>query len=124
MIESIIIFIGGGIGSVLRYWLSRFTNNYIGSNFPYGTLAVNILGCFIIGLFMTLFAERFLVNPRLRLLLTVGFLGGLTTFSTFSYESFMLIEEKSFYLAGVNILCSVLSCSAATWAGTLMGKSL
>ena len=124
MIESLVIFIGGGIGSVLRYWLSKLTNNYIGSNFPYGTLAVNILGCFIIGLLMSLFAGRFLVNPKLRLMLTVGFLGGLTTFSTFSYESMMLFEEKSFYLAGMNILGSVLSCLLATWIGTAIGKML
>lgn len=121
--DSLCIFIGGGLGAVLRYWMSRGVHRFWGSGFPLGTLAVNLLGCFLIGFWMTLMAERFLSNPRLRLFLTIGFLGGLTTFSTFSYETLALIEGRSFWYAGLNILGSLAGCLSAVWLGYTWGKA-
>ena len=81
MIRYVLIFLGGGIGAVARYGLQGFVHRYAGNNFPYGTLLVNLLGCFLLGYLMIAFEERFLMNPALRLFLTIGILGGFTTFS-------------------------------------------
>lgn len=123
MKESIYIFIGGGLGSVSRYWLSKGVNSlYLGS-FPAGTLVCNLVGCFLIGLWMVMMAQRFLINPYLRMFLCIGFLGGLTTFSTFSYETLSLFEGRSYLWAGLNILASLVGCLTAVYLGSLLAKA-
>lgn len=122
MIQTIFIFVGGGLGAISRYWLALGVYRVIGSRFPYGTLVVNILGCFIIGLWMTMFEDRFLVNPNLRLFLIIGILGGFTTFSSFSFETFALLQEGSYFLGIANILSSVFICLIGTWLGHILGK--
>ena len=119
---TILIFLGGGIGACARYWLSTSVYQFLGTKFPFGTLVVNILGCFLIGLFMTLFEDRFLVNPNLRLFLTIGILGGFTTFSSFSFETISLLQEGSYFDGVINILSSVLVCLSATWIGHFIGE--
>jgi fluoride exporter len=114
--------LGGFIGSATRYWMSNLTYRVLGQNFPYGTLSVNLVGCLLIGFLMTIFEERFLVNPNLRIFLTIGVLGGFTTFSTFSYETVALLKEGSYLIAGGNILLSVFSCLGATWIGSIAGR--
>jgi len=118
----IVVFIGGGIGAAARYWLSGTIARTSGSSFPLGTITVNVVGCFFIGFLMTAFEERFLVTPSLRLFLTIGILGGFTTFSTFGYESIAMLKDAEFFYAAVNVLLSVLMCLAATYAGTIVGK--
>ena len=113
---------GGGLGSICRYGLSRLMYRLLGDAFPYGTLAVNVIGCFVIGLLMASFEERFLVQPNLRLFLTIGILGGFTTFSTFSFESIALLRSGDLTLATTNILLSLFGCLLATWGGIILGK--
>jgi CrcB protein len=105
---------GGGLS---RYYLSGWVYLLFGRSFPYGTLVVNMIGAYLIGLIMELALRSTALSDTWRLGLTVGFLGGLTTFSTFSYESFKLLEEGQFLLAAVNVLASVCICLLSTWLG-------
>jgi CrcB protein len=122
MLNYAVVFLGGGIGAGARYYLSGAVYQFLPTNFPYGNLIVNILGCFLIGFLMTVFEERFLADPRLRLFLTVGILGGFTTFSSFSYETVALLRDAEFLRASFNILGSVLGCLGATIAGLYCGR--
>ena len=122
--DAVVVFVGGGVGATLRYWIGGAVYRVMGSDFPYGTLLVNVLGCLIIGLLMPVFNERFLVQPKLRLFLTIGMLGGFTTFSTFSFETISLLREGSYLDGGANILSSLLICLGATWMGIVLGKLL
>ncbi len=118
----VVIFVGGGLGAVARYWLQGAVYEWTGAGFPYGTLAVNVLGSLLIGLLMSLFEERFLVQPVLRLFLTIGVLGGFTTFSTFSFETFALLREGSLSAGLLNAGVSLASCLGATWLGAMLGR--
>lgn len=114
--------LGGFVGSSLRYWMSMSLYRILGQDFPYGTLVVNVLGCLLIGLLMSLFEERFVFSPNLRIFLTIGILGGFTTFSSFSYETISLLREGSYYLGSVNVLLNVILCLAGTTIGGVVGK--
>lgn len=117
MLRIIAVAVGGSIGATARYLVSVWAAERFGADFPYGTLIVNVVGCFIIGIFMTLTTERFIVNPYWRLLITVGFVGGLTTFSSFSYETFRVLEDSNMIMALYNIGLNLLLGFAATWIG-------
>jgi fluoride exporter len=114
----------GGLGCLSRYFISGWVYDLLGRNFPYGTFVVNILGAFIIGLLMEFGLRSALIPPTLRVGLTVGFLGGLTTFSTFSYETFRLLEEGNFVTASANVLSSVLVCLLFTWVGITVARHI
>ena len=118
----LVVFIGGGLGAVARYLLQGFVYRFAGTEFPYGTLIVNILGCFTIGILMSSMEERFLATPTLRLFLTIGILGGFTTFSSFSYETMALIREGNLLAGGINVIASVVVCLGATWLGLGLGR--
>jgi CrcB protein len=122
--KYLFIGLGGFVGSVCRYGLSGFIHRVLGDRFPYGTLTVNILGCFTIGLLMMLFEERWLVQPNVRLFLTVGILGGFTTFSTFSYETIEIFRGGNISIGLVNVFGSMILCLVAAWAGSIAGKLL
>ena len=119
-----LLYIGlfGGLGCVSRYLLTFWTQQLMGRNFPYGTLMVNVSGSFLLGMLLTLGVRQFPVSEELRLGLSVGFLGGFTTFSTFSYQTLMLMEEGSYWSAGANILFSLLLCLAGVFAGMLVAR--
>ncbi len=119
-----LVFLGGGIGAVARYALQGLVYRFLTATFPYGTLAVNIVGSFLIGFLMSFFEERFLVAPALRIFLTIGVLGGFTTFSSFSYETVMLLRTGSYALGLANVLASVGICLGATLIGMIAGKLL
>lgn len=119
MVELIVVAVGGGLGASTRYLVSLWAANKFGASFPYGTLIVNIVGCFIIGAFMTAATERFVVSPYWRLLITVGFVGGLTTFSSFSFETLTLLGEGAHLSAMTNLLANVIIGFFATWMGIL-----
>ena len=107
----------GALGCLARYFVSGWVYDLFGRSFPYGTFAVNILGAFVIGLVMEFGMRSTLLPVSLRIGLTIGFLGGLTTFSTFSYETFRLLEEGDFFVAAANVLVSVVVCLFFTWLG-------
>lgn len=104
LLELGCVALGGSIGAVLRYAISKTILELRPSApFPWGTLAVNVLGCFLLGLLMTLIHERGVFRPELRLALTTGLLGALTTFSTFGYETLRLAEKESLTMAALNV---------------------
>lgn len=107
----------GGAGCVARYYLSGWVQNMVVRNFPHGTLFVNVLGAFLVGLIMEFGMRSTALPVSLRTGLTIGFLGGLTTFSTFSYETFRLLEEGAFLVAVMNVFTSVIVCLFFTWLG-------
>jgi CrcB protein len=119
---TIAIFCAGG--GLTRYYLSGWIYSLLGRVFPYGTFVVNIVGAFLIGFIMELGLRSTFVPVTLRLGLTVGFLGGLTTFSTFSYETFSLLEDGQFLLAFANVLASVTVCLLFTWLGIVTVRTL
>lgn len=121
---ALYIAIFGAAGCLSRYFLSGWVYGVLGRSFPYGTFAVNIIGAFIIGLLMEFGIRSTLIPPSLRIGMTVGFLGGLTTFSTFSYETFRLLEDGEFLIASTNALLSVLTCLLFTWLGIIAARSL
>ncbi len=121
--EIVLLIAGfGALGCVARYLLSGWVYGLLGRGFPYGTLAVNVVGAFIIGLIMEMGMRSTLIPANLRTGLTVGFLGGLTTFSTFSYETFRLLEDGEFLIASTNVLVSVLICLLFTWLGIITAR--
>lgn len=113
---------GGLVGSVARYWLAGYVQGLSDTVFPYGTLVVNVLGSFVLGVVAALSMERGLLSPNLRLLLGVGFCGGFTTMSTFSYESMALLRDGSVAAAMLNIGGSVLACCSGVWLGGAVGR--
>ncbi len=124
MVTIIAIALFGALGCLARYLLSGWVYALAGRGFPYGTLAVNVVGAFLIGLIMEFGLRTTLIPQELRVGLTIGFLGGLTTFSSFSYETFRLLEDGEFFTAAVNVLASVLVCLACTWLGIMTARHL
>ena len=122
MVTLLWIAILGALGCLTRYLLSGWVYKFSGSTFPTGTLAVNIIGAYLIGLIMEFSLRSTLVPPNLRVGLTIGFLGGLTTFSTFSYETFRLLEDGELLLAVSNVLLSVTVCLVFTWLGIVTAR--
>ncbi len=114
----------GAVGCLGRYYLSGWVYDLVGRSMPYGTFAVNILGAFIIGFIMEFSLRSSIVSQELRVGLTIGFLGGLTTFSTFSYETFRLLESGQLLQALMNALLSVTACLAFTFVGITAARHL
>ena len=119
---TIALFCAGG--GLTRYYLSGWVYSMLGRAFPYGTFVVNIVGAYLIGLIMELGLRSTLIPDSLRLGLTVGFLGGLTTFSTFSYETYALLEDGRFLVAFANIMASVALCLLFTWLGIITVRTM
>lgn len=122
MQNYLLVFAGGGIGAAARYWLSGLVYQRLGSEFPSGTLLVNVFGCFLIGFLMSVFEDRFILYPSLRIFLTIGILGGFTTFSGFSFETMALLRDGELFYASANVLLSVVTCLGGTWLGFSLGK--
>ena len=124
MLQILAIAGGGALGALGRFWMSNGIYRLLGRDLPWGTLAVNILGSFLMGLLFILFIERMSVGPELRAAVLVGFLGAFTTFSTFSIETLALIQEGYPGRAFLNVGLSVLICLAACQLGLMLGRSL
>jgi fluoride exporter len=125
MMNTGLIFLGAGLGGICRYWVSNGTYWFLGRQFPYGTLFVNATGCFIMGFLFVLMLERFNdLGQHFRSLLLVGFLGGYTTFSSFSIETLNLYENGDWFAAGLNIVLSISICIVLTWLGVVWGRQL
>jgi CrcB protein len=123
MMNVLLIGIGGFVGAVSRYGIAVWIGQRWGRSFPLGTFVTNVSGSFLIGLLMTLMAERFTENPQWRLLLVVGFLGAYTTFSTFEYETGALLKDGEWLFAGLNVVLSVVVGFVALKLGEVMAKS-
>ena len=115
---------GGFIGSVSRYYFQLIVTKFFPSALPYGTLAVNISGCLLIGIIYGLFERGNILSPEWRLFLATGFCGGFTTFSSFSYESIKLIQDGEFFYLSLYIALSVIIGFAATYLGMTIIKLL
>jgi len=124
MEQLVYIALLGALGCICRYLLSGLAYQVFGTSFPYGTLVVNVAGAFLIGLVMEFSIRSALVPPALRVAVTIGFLGGLTTFSTFSFETFRLLEEGALLVAFCNVAASVFVCLACTWLGIVVARAL
>ena len=125
MTKLLLIGAGGFLGSVLRYLISGFAQMLSQSiAFPYGTLAVNVLGCFCIGFLSELFDARSLVCPDTRAFLVVGILGGFTTFSAFGNETMNLIRGGDLALALLNVGAQVLVGLGAVWLGSTLASGI
>ena len=120
----LLVGIGGSIGSVARYLVGVVLAGYTSSSFPYATLLVNVAGCFLIGVIFALSDRGSLLSPEWRILLTTGFCGGFTTFSTFSYESLRLMQDGELLYLAAYIFGSLLLGLAATYVGILLVRSL
>lgn len=120
----ILIAIGGALGAVSRYLLSGWSNELFGKGFPYGTLAVNVIGSFAIGIIMNVGQTPEIVRGEWRTAVSVGFLGALTTFSTFSYDTLDSIERGFISMAVANVLANVTLCLVAVWMGMVLTRWL
>jgi len=125
MNQILAIALGGSFGAVVRFLVSSGVAQWLGRGFPYGTLVVNVIGSFMIGLLAeTLMLQRVTITFEYRAAILVGFLGSLTTFSTFSLDTFYLIEQGNLTKAAVNIFASITTCVFAVWIGLLCGRVL
>lgn len=124
MINYLIIGIGGFLGAIARYAIGVWIGQKWGRSFPLGTFVINVSGSFFIGLLMSLFTERFMVNPQWRLFLAVGFLGAYTTFSTFEYETGSLLKDGEWIIASMNVVFSVFAGFIALKLGEVIAKSI
>lgn len=124
MSQILAIAAGGASGALFRYWVSTGIYALLGRGFPYGTLAVNVLGSLLMGFLYVLLLERMTTGPELRAGLLVGLLGAFTTFSTFSIETLNLIEQANYLKAVLNVFISVIACIGAAWLGLIIGRQL
>ncbi len=125
MNQLIAIALGGGCGAVVRFLISSGLYQWLGRGLPYGTLVVNVIGSFLIGLLTeALILQRLSFSLEYRAAILVGFIGAFTTFSTFSLETIYLIEEGSLAKAALNIVVSVFGCLFAVWIGLLFGRTI
>lgn len=125
MSDTFLVFIGAGIGGVFRFWLTNISYTLLSRQFPYGTMIVNVTGCFFMGLLGILLLGKFHgITPQLRSLLLIGLLGGYTTFSSFTIETFNLFENGEILGGMMNMLLSISLCFGATWLGVITGRIL
>ena len=117
MAKVVMVALGGATGATLRYLVAGWTQKASGGSFPVGTLAVNILGCFLLGFLGAAFSRYVLVDEKYRLLLLTGGLGAFTTFSTYGYETLLLANDGQKWLAVANILLSNVIGLGGVWAG-------
>jgi CrcB protein len=114
--------LAGALGSGARYLVSGWMADWLGPKFPWGTLAVNLIGSFLIAAIMDAALRTDLVSPTMRLVLTTGFLGGFTTYSAFSYETTRLLQDGAWWLAFLNVAATVAGCLAACFLGFALSK--
>ena len=116
--------LGGFIGSIARFWLGSYITHRMGARFPYGTFVINVSGSFLIGMIVTLLAERSQWSPNLLYLIPIGFIGAYTTFSTFELEAFRSVHSGELLLSLLYVALSVVVGFVAVWLGVITGKTL
>jgi fluoride exporter len=117
----LMIAIGGAAGAIARYQVAAMVQARVAAGFPWGTFVVNISGCFVMGVVMTLLTER-VSDPNWRYLIPIGFIGAYTTFSTFELETFRAVSDRAFTIAVANVLASVVVGYLALWMGVVVTK--
>jgi len=124
--SSLWIALGGAIGSLGRYWLAEAFAAWLGTGFPWGTVIVNISGCFVIGFFGTLTGPdgRILVSTTARQFVMIGLCGGYTTFSSFSLQTLNMLQKGDWSQAGLHVAASVILCLLAVWLGAAAASAL
>ena len=122
--QTLAIAAGGAIGALMRFWMSSGIHTLLGRGFPYGTLAVNVLGSLVMGFLYILMIERLAVGGEWRAFALVGLLGAFTTFSTFSIETLNLLEQADYAKAVANMLLSVLACVVAAYVGVMLARQI
>lgn len=120
MNRYLLVFLGGGAGSMLRYLVGTTITARYSGRFPLGTVIINVTGSFLIGVLMTLITQRLDGHPNLRLLLVVGVLGGYTTFSAFEYETYYAVRAGEPWLGLLNVVGSVVMGYLAVWLGAFL----
>jgi CrcB protein len=123
MQKTIFIALAGFVGTLIRYWLSTFVARKYGETFPWGTLAVNLIGSFLAGAMYQLAEERFLLSPTLRAVIFIGLLGGFTTFSSYGLQTFTLLRDGQIGLATLNVAVSNVLGLLLVWAGYVAFKA-
>lgn len=124
MINYIAVAVGGALGAIARYWIAGIIAARFDSRFPFSTLAINLSGSFVAGLFLTLASERISIHPTWRLAVAVGFLAAYTTFSTWAYESFKLLEEGSIARSLTNLIGGMILGILALWLGVITARGV
>lgn len=124
MNHALAVMVGGALGSLARFYTVQAMHAVVGREFPYGTLAVNVLGSLLMGVLYVLLVERALASSEWRELLIVGFLGGFTTFSAFSMDTVTLLEQHAYARAALNVTLSVVVCVAATAIGIMLTRRI
>ena len=119
-----IIALGGALGALARYQLAALIQARVPAGFPWGTFAVNITGCLVMGIAATLLTERLVVHPNWRFLIPIAFIGAYTTFSTFEYETFRAVSEGSWAIGAANVCGSVIAGYIALWLGVALARAL
>jgi fluoride exporter len=124
MVKLLLIGCAGFIGTLGRYWLSGVVARRYGETFPLGTLAVNLVGCFLVGFLFYLMQERYLVNQNVRTIILIGLLGGFTTFSSLGLQTFTLLQDHEIALAALNLVASNVIGLFLVWAGYTLARTL
>ena len=124
MTKYLIVGVGGFFGAIARFWLGGFISMKMGARFPYGTFVINCTASFLIGLIITILAERTHWSPNWRYLIPIGFIGAYTTFSTFEYETFRSLQDGEILLAGLNVGLSVALGFASVWLGVIAARTI
>jgi len=122
--QTLAIAAGGAIGALMRFWMSNGIYAWLGRGFPYGTLAVNVLGSLVMGFLYIVMIERMAVSAEWRAFALIGLLGAFTTFSTFSIETLNLLEQADYAKALANMLISVCACIGAALLGVMLARQL
>ncbi len=122
MSQYLLVALGAAAGGLARYIIGTAIMQRFGGRFPLGTLAINVTGCFLIGVLMTMIAERGTLNPKWQPLLVVGVLGGYTTFSSFGWETYTRVREGSLFMGLAYVLLSVTLGYIAVWCGALLAR--
>jgi len=120
--QLVLLAVAGAVGTLARYWLSAFIHRVCGAGFPWGTLAVNVIGCLLFGFFWTLAEERMLISGQARIVILTGFMGAFTTFSTFAFETAQMLSDAEWFRALGNIAIENVVGIAAVFLGFAIGR--
>jgi fluoride exporter len=122
--KYLLIAVGGGLGSVLRYWVASTVGGRLGVRFPFGTLVVNLTACVVIGFALTWFGQRAEISPAWRYLFAVGLIGAYSTFSTYEWETLSTLRSGAFALAALYAVGSMVLGLAAVWCGAALAEAV